>query len=202
MPDAALVALAQKAAAAFGVPESLFIAQIQQESSFNPNAQNGPASGIAQFMPATAAQYGVTNPYDPAQALWGAAAYDAALYKQTGSWSSVLQSYGTVPSSGTLTTGQQSVASIATSLDQSGTGAGAATGAVTPVAFPIPGAQTLANIGGAIGDFFIRAAIILVGVIIIWQGLAMMRGSNVKENITVVVKGARNRAAKAASEAA
>ena len=46
--------------------------QISQESGWNPGAHSSAgAEGIAQFMPSTAAEYGVTNPYDPTQALAG-----------------------------------------------------------------------------------------------------------------------------------
>lgn len=82
------------AANAYGIPSSLFTAQIGQESSFNPNAQNGNATGIAQFMPGTAASLGV-DPTDPISSLYGAAKYDAQLYSQYGSWQTALQKYGT-----------------------------------------------------------------------------------------------------------
>ncbi|MDE2019927.1 MAG: transglycosylase SLT domain-containing protein [Patescibacteria group bacterium] len=85
---------AVRAARRFGVPVSLFTAQIGQESSFNPNAQNGQASGIAQFIPSTAAAFNL-NPYDPVAALNAAAQYDSQLYTQTGSWVKALELYGT-----------------------------------------------------------------------------------------------------------
>ena len=51
------------------------------------------AEGIAQFKPATAASLGI-DPLDPAQALQGAAEYDAQLYQQNGnSWVGALSSY-------------------------------------------------------------------------------------------------------------
>ena len=45
-------------------------------------------------MPSTAAQYGI-DPTNPTQSLFGAAAYDADLYNQTGSYQTMLQKYGT-----------------------------------------------------------------------------------------------------------
>lgn len=48
----------------------LLAAQIYQESQFDPNAKSwAGAEGLMQLMPATAAQYGVTNPRDPIQSL-------------------------------------------------------------------------------------------------------------------------------------
>lgn len=98
MPDANgndLRSIARQAAAAAGVPEDLFVNQIQGESNFNPLARNSVGSGhvgIAQFDPATAARYGL-DPTDPVQSLHGAARYMADLYKKTGSWDSALKSY-------------------------------------------------------------------------------------------------------------
>lgn len=112
--------IASAAAAQYGVPPDLFSAQITQESSWNPYASNGSAYGIAQFQPATAAQYGV-DVTDPTSSLYGAAAYDASLYNQYGSWTAALQHYGTLPSSGDLSTGQQGVAALASTYDNGGT---------------------------------------------------------------------------------
>lgn len=60
-------------AAKYGIPASIGIWQIWQESRFNPNAQSSAgAKGIAQFMPATAAEWGV-NVWDVESSLngWG-----------------------------------------------------------------------------------------------------------------------------------
>ncbi len=64
------------AAAVYQVPEALLKAMAKVESDFNPNAVSGAgAVGIMQLMPATAANLGVTNPYDPKQNIMGGAKY-------------------------------------------------------------------------------------------------------------------------------
>ncbi|WP_460005899.1 phage tail length tape measure family protein [Methylorubrum rhodinum] len=58
------------AATRYGLDPNLLAAQGYQESRFNPNAVSpAGAQGIAQFMPGTARQYGLTNPLDPASAI-------------------------------------------------------------------------------------------------------------------------------------
>ena len=105
MPQNPFLNLAENSALNYGVPPSLLEWQIGAESGWNPNAINSnynpvndtygtPALGIAQFQPATAAQFGI-NPMDPSQAIPAMAQYDAQLYNQTGSWQQVLQDYGT-----------------------------------------------------------------------------------------------------------
>jgi soluble lytic murein transglycosylase-like protein len=72
------------ASASSGVPADRIAAVLKQESNFNPNAVSPKgATGVAQFMPATAQERGV-NPLDPNSAIPGAANYLADLKKQFG----------------------------------------------------------------------------------------------------------------------
>ncbi|MGH2961283.1 MAG: lytic transglycosylase domain-containing protein, partial [Solirubrobacterales bacterium] len=59
-----------RSAARWNVSAALLAAQILAESNFNPNAVSpAGAQGIAQFMPGTAASYGLKDPFDPEQAI-------------------------------------------------------------------------------------------------------------------------------------
>jgi len=59
-----------RAAQRWNVGAALLAAQLYAESGFNPNASSpAGAQGIAQFMPGTAAGYGLSNPFDPAEAI-------------------------------------------------------------------------------------------------------------------------------------
>lgn len=65
-----------QAAADNGLPEEFFTRLIWQESRFNPSAVSpAGAQGIAQFMPGTAAMRGLTNAFEPLQALRESASY-------------------------------------------------------------------------------------------------------------------------------
>jgi hypothetical protein len=58
------------AAQRWNVSAALLAAQAYKESNFNPYARSpAGAQGIAQFMPGTAASYGLTNPYDATAAI-------------------------------------------------------------------------------------------------------------------------------------
>jgi hypothetical protein len=65
-----------QAAAGNNLPEEFFTRLIWQESRFNPSAVSpAGAQGIAQFMPGTAAMRGLTNAFEPLQALRESAGY-------------------------------------------------------------------------------------------------------------------------------
>ena len=69
VPDA-FVAPISRAAQRWNVSATLLAAQLYQESHFNPFARSpAGARGIAQFMPGTAASYGLDDPYDASAAI-------------------------------------------------------------------------------------------------------------------------------------
>jgi hypothetical protein len=64
--------------------------QVWQESGFNPNAYSpAGAIGIAQFLPSTAAAYGI-DPWNPWQSLDGMARYDLDSLRAFWGWSSTI----------------------------------------------------------------------------------------------------------------
>jgi soluble lytic murein transglycosylase-like protein len=70
----------EKHSAVHGVRPELVRAVIQAESAFNPNARSVKgAMGLMQLMPATAAEYGVANPYDPQDNIRAGVAYLRSL---------------------------------------------------------------------------------------------------------------------------
>lgn len=71
------------AAREFGVEEAIVRAVMHAESAFNPNAvSRAGAQGLMQLMPATAARFGVTDAFDPAQNIRGGVRYLAWLLKR------------------------------------------------------------------------------------------------------------------------
>lgn len=83
----------QDASAKYGVPLAILLAQGKQESGYDPNARSiAGAYGIAQFMPATAKQYGV-NRLSPESSIDGQARMMRDLYAKFGRWDLALQAY-------------------------------------------------------------------------------------------------------------
>lgn len=77
-----------RAAVRWNVSPSLLAAQLMAESNFNPFAVSpAGARGIAQFIPSTAAAYGLRDPFDP----------DAAIDAQAHLMSDLLRQFGGAP---------------------------------------------------------------------------------------------------------
>ena len=87
-----------RAATHWNVSASLLAAQLMAESNFDPYASSpAGAQGIAQFMPATAASYGLRNPFDPVEAMDAQAHLMSDLIRQLGSPQLALAAYNAGP---------------------------------------------------------------------------------------------------------
>jgi hypothetical protein len=76
--------IATEAARRHGINPVFYLAQIEQESGWNPNAKSkAGARGLAQFMPDTAKSFNL-NPLDPVASLDAGAKYMAQLTKRFG----------------------------------------------------------------------------------------------------------------------
>ncbi len=94
LPKSQYITIAQQDATAAGISPVYFVRQINQESGFNPGAVSpAGAVGIAQFLPGTAADLGI-DPWNPVQALRGAAQLMAS-YNRTygGDYAKALAAY-------------------------------------------------------------------------------------------------------------
>lgn len=82
----------------YDLPTNLLLRLIYQESHFRADIISGQtksavgAVGIAQFMPATARQFGI-NPLNPMQSIDAAGLYLKQLYSQFGDWEKAVASY-------------------------------------------------------------------------------------------------------------
>ncbi|MBA3864836.1 MAG: transglycosylase SLT domain-containing protein [Solirubrobacterales bacterium] len=86
------------AAAHWNVSAALLAGQEMAESGFDPNAGSpAGAAGIAQFMPGTAASYGLRDPFDPAEAIDAEAHLMSDLIGQFGSPELALAAYNAGP---------------------------------------------------------------------------------------------------------
>lgn len=87
-----------KAAARSGVSATLLAAQLMAESGFDSNAvSSAGAAGIAQFMPATAREWGLRNPFDPFASISAQARFMGALLRQFHSIPLALAAYNAGP---------------------------------------------------------------------------------------------------------
>ncbi len=85
-------------AAHWNVSAALLAAQLMAESNFNPFAVSPVgAQGIAQFMPSTAASYGLSDPFDPVAAIDAQAHLMSDLIRQLGSPELALAAYNAGP---------------------------------------------------------------------------------------------------------
>jgi hypothetical protein len=95
--------LAESSARENGLPVEFFVRLIWRESSFRPDAmgpvtRNGKrAQGIAQFMPATAAEKNLLDPFDPIQALPKSAAFLRELREEFGNLGLAAAAYNAGP---------------------------------------------------------------------------------------------------------
>jgi cell wall-associated NlpC family hydrolase len=86
------------AGARYGVSPELLAAVARQESGFRPDALSpAGARGLMQLMPATAQGLGVTDPFDPAQAVDGAARLLDTLLERFGRTDLALAAYNAGP---------------------------------------------------------------------------------------------------------
>jgi len=93
-----ILSLLQAAAGKYGLDPSLVVAVANQESGGNPNAVSpAGAQGVMQLMPATAQQFGVTDPFDPAQNIDAGVRYLAQLMNQFGDPQLALAAYNWGP---------------------------------------------------------------------------------------------------------
>ena len=89
------------AASRWNVSAALLAAQLMAESNFNPFAVSPVgAQGIAQFMPGTAASYGLADPFDPVAAIDAQAHLMSDLIRQFGSPELALAAYNAGPGAG------------------------------------------------------------------------------------------------------
>jgi hypothetical protein len=90
--------LIARAASRWNVSPAVLAAQLLAESNFNPLAVSpAGARGIAQFMPATAAAYGLSDPFDPADAIDAQAHLMSDLLRQFGDVALALAAYNAGP---------------------------------------------------------------------------------------------------------
>lgn len=169
-------AIDQAAGAAAGVDPVLLSDQQWYESGWNPSARSpAGAEGIAQFMPATAADAGI-DPLVPAEAIPAEADMLASFQRQFGSWNLALAAYnagpGAVEAAGGIPANAQTpayVTEIMDAWDNQGA-SGAQTSAVETSAshLPPPLSWVQGIVGGAVSGA--GSAVVKGGVFLLFLG--------------------------------
>ena len=104
--EAIYLPLIQEAELRHGLPPRLLQALIWAESRFNPLAVSpAGAAGLAQLMPGTARELGVTNRHDPRQNIDGGARYLRQMLDRFGSVHLALAAYNAGPGAVTKAVG-------------------------------------------------------------------------------------------------
>jgi len=165
------------ASAAYGIPAAILAAQINAESSFNPNAVSPDgAIGISQFLPSTAKSVGL-NPHDPIASITAQAKLMAYYKKQYGTWEKALYAYHDGPGK-VDSPGPAGIAYAKTILTASGTASGSTdvpdTGTDQTVS-----TDPLTNTESLIGRFtdsaaWIRVGYYLLGVALVLAGVIFL----------------------------
>ncbi|MDQ0468084.1 lytic transglycosylase domain-containing protein [Labrys wisconsinensis] len=97
-PEQALCRLIETAATRHALPVAFLTRLIWRESSFRPGVvSSAGAQGIAQFMPGTAAERGLEDPFDPEQAIPASAHLLADLNRRFGSLGLAAAAYNAGP---------------------------------------------------------------------------------------------------------
>jgi hypothetical protein len=96
--DQTMCAIIETAAVANNLPVGFFTRLIWRESALRAGATSpAGAEGVAQFMPGTAAERGLANPFDPATAIPEAAKYLAELSARFGNLGLAAAAYNSGP---------------------------------------------------------------------------------------------------------
>ena len=95
---ATLCGIVEASAKTQGLPVGFFTKLIWRESAFQPNAVSpAGAQGVAQFMPRTASERGLVNPFDPATAIPESAKFLGELMRRFGNLGLAAAAYNAGP---------------------------------------------------------------------------------------------------------